>query len=185
MSDGPGFFDANGVWSRTASYISYPSTCPATRSGPLLLLELGQRPLRHRHDVRRRSGTAIGPHERRARLSRAFGGVAEPSQANSAPVPARTPTPRCDEVFWYSYCLVAGGDAPATSKPEPLWYHRLRRAAATLGVASIPTKRRLATFWHYYLSLRVARWQRTRPRDDLSYSTAGRATTLRTRRRRV
>ena len=163
MSDGPGFFDANGVWSRTASYISYPSTCPATRSGSLLLLELGQRPLRHRHDVRRRSGTAIGPHERRARSSRAFGGVAEPSQANSAPVPARTPMPRWDEVFWYSYCLVAGGDAPATLTPEALWYHRLRRAAATSGVPSMRPKRRVTTFWHHYRSLRVARWRRTRP----------------------
>ena len=34
--------------------------------------------------------------------------------------PARTPTPRWDEVFWYSYCLVAGGDAPATLTPEAL-----------------------------------------------------------------
>ena len=134
-----------------------------------MLLELGQRPLRHRHDARRRSGTATDLRERRARSSRAFGGVAEPSQANSAPVPARTPTPRCDEVFWYSYCLVAGGDAPATSKTEALWYHRLRRAAATSGVPSMRPKRRIATFWHHYRSLRVARWRRTRPRDDLCY----------------
>ena len=138
-----------------------------------MLLELGQRPLRHRHDVRRRSGTAIGPHERRARSSRAFGGVAEPSQANSAPVPARTPTPRCDEVFWYSYCLVAGGDAPAMLTPEALWYHRLRRAAATSGVPSMRPKRRVATSWHYYRPLRVARWRRTRPRADLSYLDGG------------
>ena len=34
-------------------------------------------------------------------------------------------------------------------------------------------KRRVTTFWHHYRSLRVARWRRTRPRDDLSYLDGG------------
>ena len=67
--------------------------------------------------------------------------------------------------------LPCGGRRTLT--PEALWYHRLWRAAATLGVASIPPKRRLATFWHHYRSLRVARWRRTRPRADLCYLDGG------------